>query len=70
MGTNSVPLLADLFLHTYGYEFLIRAMKGETNNELQFHTTFHYIDDLLCINNNNFNKQRNLPIGTGTEKYY
>ena len=29
MGTNSAPLLADLFLHTYEYEFIIKTMKGD-----------------------------------------
>ena len=51
MGTNSAPLLADLFLHTYEYEFIIKTMKGDITRELQFNKTFRYIDDLLCVNN-------------------
>ena len=31
MGTNSAPLLADLFLHTYEYEFIVKTMKGDIN---------------------------------------
>ena len=51
MGTNSAPLLADLFLHTYEYEFIIKTMKGDITRALQFNKTFRYIDDLLCVNN-------------------
>ena len=59
MGTNSTPLLADLFLHTYEYEFIIKTMKGDINRALQFNKTFRYIDDLLYVNNDNFNKHIN-----------
>ena len=59
MGTNSAPLLADLFLHTYEYEFIIKTMKGDITRALQFTKTFRYIDDLLCVNNDNFNKHIN-----------
>ena len=71
MGTNSAPLLADLFLHTYEYEFIIKTMKGDITRALQFNKTFRYIDDLLCVNNEKLNKphQRDLPIGINTEKY-
>ena len=51
MGTNSAPLLADLFLHTYEYEFIIKTMKGDITRALQFNKTFRYIDDLFCVNN-------------------
>ena len=46
MGTNSAPLLADLFLHTCEYEFIIKTMKGDITRALQFNKTFPYIDDL------------------------
>ena len=59
MGTNSAPLLADLFLHTCGCEFIIKTMKGDITRALQFNKTFRYIDDLLCVNNDNFNKHIN-----------
>ena len=59
MGTNSAPLLEDLFLHTYEYEFIIKTMKGDITRALQFNKTFRYIDDLLCVNNDNFNKHIN-----------
>ena len=59
MGTNSAPLLADLFLHTYEYAFIIKTMKGDITRALQLNKTFRYIDDLLCVNNGNFNKHIN-----------
>ena len=40
MGTNSARLLADLFLHTYEYEFIIKTMKGDITRALQFNKTF------------------------------
>ena len=57
MGMNSAPLLADLFLHTYEYEFIIKTMKGDITRALQFNKTFRYIDNLLCVNNDNFKKK-------------
>ena len=54
MGTNSDPLLADLFLHTYEYEFIMKKLKTNINVALRFNKTFRYIDDLLSINNCNF----------------
>ena len=59
MCTNSAPLLADLFLHTYKYEFIIKTMKGDITRALQFNKTFRYIDDLLCVNNDSFSKHIN-----------
>ena len=52
MGTNSAPLLADLFLHTYEYEFIITTTKGDITRAIQL-KTFRYIDDLLCANTDN-----------------
>ena len=49
----------DLFLHTYEYEFIITTMKGDITRALQFNKTFRYIDNLLCVNNDNFNKHIN-----------
>ena len=46
MGTNSAPLLADLFLHTYEYEFIIKTMKSDITRALQFNKTFRYIDEI------------------------
>ena len=54
MGTNSAPLLADLFLHTFEYDFMLRTMKQDMTQAVQFSNTFRYIDDLLSVNNENF----------------
>ena len=54
MGTNCAPLLADLFLHSYEYEFIIKKLKTDISVALRFSKTFRYIDDLLSINNCNF----------------
>ena len=54
MGTNSAPLLADLFLHTFEYDFMVQTMKRDITKAIQFSNTFRYIDDLFTINNVDF----------------
>jgi len=54
MGTNSAPLLSDLFLHTFEYDFMLKTMKAEMSKAVEFSTTFRYIDVLLSVNNDNF----------------
>ena len=54
MGTNSAPLLADLVLHTFEYDFMVKTMKQEITKAIQFSNTFRYIDDLFSINNVDF----------------
>ena len=54
MGTNSAPLLADLFLHAYEYDFMMRTMKTDMGLAIRYSKTFRYIDDLLSINNADF----------------
>ena len=54
MGTNRTPLLADLFLHTFEYDFMIKTMKHDITKAIQFSNTFRYIDDLFSINNVDF----------------
>ena len=55
MGTNCAPLLADLFLYSYEAE-LIQKLLHEKKKSLAvaFNSTFRYIDDVLSINNNQF----------------
>jgi hypothetical protein len=55
MGTNSAPLLADLFLYSYEAKF-IQKLLHEKNKPLvlAFNSTFRYIDDVLSINNDLF----------------
>ena len=54
MGTNSAPLLADLFLHTLEYDFMVTTMKQDITKAIQFSNTFRYIDDLFSANNVDF----------------
>ena len=51
MGTNCA-LLADLFLYSYDAEFIQGLLKKNENKPARsFNFTFHYIDDLLSLNN-------------------
>ena len=54
MGTNSAPLLADLFLHTFEYDFMVKTMKQDITKAIQFSNTFRYINDLFSANNVDF----------------
>ena len=54
MGTNSAPLLADLFLHTFEYDSMVKTMKQDITKAIQFSNVFRYIDDLFSINNVDF----------------
>jgi hypothetical protein len=55
VGTNFVPLLADLFLYSYETEFVQKLLR-DNNKKLavSFNHTFRYIDDVLSINNHIF----------------
>lgn len=51
MGTNSAPLLADLFLYSYGAEFVRRLVReGSRSLAVAFGSTFGCVDDVLSIN--------------------
>ena len=54
MGTNSAPLLADLFLYTFECDFMVKTMKRDITKAIQFSNTFQYIDDLFSIDKVNF----------------
>ena len=54
MGTNSAPLLADLFLHTFEYDFMVKTMKHDITKAIEFSNTFLCIDELFSINNVDF----------------
>ena len=55
MGTNCVPLLADVFLYSYENEFLDKLIKeGKRNLARKFNLSYHYIDDLISFNNTRF----------------
>ena len=55
MGTNCVPLLADLFLYSYEANFIQGHLKkNEKKLARSFNFTFRYIDDVLSLNNSSF----------------
>jgi hypothetical protein len=55
MGTNCAPLLADLFLYSYEVEFIQKLLHEKKKTlAVAFSSTFRYIDDVLSINNNQF----------------
>ena len=55
MGTNCAPLLADIFLYSYEAEFIQSLLStGKKKLESQFNFTYRYIDDVLSINNPDF----------------
>ena len=55
MGTNCVPLLADLFLYSYENEFLDKLIKeGKRKLARRFNLSYRYIDDLISFNNKRF----------------
>ena len=55
MGTNCAPLLADTFLYSYEAEFIQSLLSaGKKRLASQFNFTYRYIDDVLSINNPDF----------------
>ena len=55
IGTNCVPLLADLFLYSYDADFMQGLLKkNEKKLARSFNFTFRYIDDVLSLNNYRF----------------
>ena len=55
MGTNCAPLLADIFLYSYEMEFIQSLLStGKKKLASQFNFTYRYIDDVLSINNPDF----------------
>ena len=57
MGTNCAPLIADLFLYCYESQFMSKINKDPSQQHLveTFNYTFRYLDDILVINNDDFN---------------
>ena len=55
MGTNCAPLLADIFLYSYEAEFIQSLLSaGKKRLASQFNFTYRNIDDVLSINNPDF----------------
>ena len=52
MGTDCAPFLANLFLFAFEYKWLLKKFKEKDSDTLnKFNHCFRYIDDLLCLNN-------------------
>ena len=52
MGTDCAPFLANLYLYSYEYQWLLKKYENKEFEKLKkFNYCFRYIDDLLCINN-------------------
>ena len=55
MGKNCAPLLAVIFLYSYEAEFIQSLLSaGKKRLASQFNFTYRYIDEVLSINNPNF----------------
>jgi hypothetical protein len=55
MGTNRVPLLADLYLYSYEADFIQELLrKNEKKLARSFNFMFRYIDDVLSLHNSKF----------------
>ena len=55
MGTTCAPLLADIFLYSYKAEFIQSLLPtGMIRLASQFNFTYRYIDDVLSVNNPDF----------------
>ena len=55
MGTNCPPLLVDIFLYSYELEFIQSLLSTERKQlASRFNFTHRYIDDVLSINNPEF----------------
>ena len=51
MGTDCAPLLANLFLFYYEYNYMKNLIKQDIWAARRFNDTVRYIDDLLKLNN-------------------
>ena len=58
MGTKSAPLLADLFVLAFKYNFMLKTMKAKMSKAVEFSNTFRYIDDLFSVNNDKRVRQK------------
>ena len=54
MGTDCAPLIADLFLFSYQYEFMKEKIRTNLCVASKFSRTCWYIDDLLSLKNSGF----------------
>ena len=54
MSTYRAPLLANLYLFYYEYNYMKNLMKLDYGKALKLNFTVRYIDDLLTLNNTLF----------------
>ena len=55
VGTNCAPYFAEIFLYSYEAEFIQSLLStGQKLLASRFNLTYRYIDDVLCINNPEF----------------
>ena len=54
MGTDCAPLIADLFLFSFEFDFMRDLLRKDLLAARRFCRTFRYIDDLLTLNNSSF----------------
>ena len=54
MGTDCAPLLENLFLFYYEYEYMKNLVKDNLQATMKFNGTMRCIDDLLTLNNSSF----------------
>ena len=60
MGTNCAPLVADLFLFCYERDLMLSLSKDNQSDVIEaFNSTSRYLDDLLYIDNNFFDRMDN-----------
>ena len=60
MGTNCVPLVADLFLFCYERDLMLSLSEDNQSDVIEaFNSTSRYPDDLLNIDNNFFDSMVN-----------
>ena len=57
MGTDCTPILANLFLFFYEYNYVKEKLKTEHTSALKWSHTARYVDDLLNINNSSFQNE-------------
>jgi hypothetical protein len=60
MGTDCAPLLANIYLHMYEFEFMIQLQKENIKRAHKFCYTMRYIDDLATVNNEYFEKDKDI----------
>ena len=58
MGTNCAPLLANLYLFYYEYNYMKKLIKNNFLQARRFNNTVRYIDDLLTLNNPGFSDEK------------